>query len=66
MDNQKKAYVLTFYIIIFYAVWTGFELILKDFLDSNITNVNLCQFVKSGIIKNLVWTLPAIILVKYL
>lgn len=65
MDNQKKAYVLTFYIIIFYAVWTGFELILKDFLDSNITNVNLCQFVKSGIIKNLVWTLPAIILVKY-
>ena len=60
----NKTFMLL-YIILFYAIWTYFELFVKDFLDSVITNENLCQFVKSGIIKNIVWTIPAIILVKH-
>lgn len=65
MTNQKKTVTLIFYIIFFYALWTVFEFFAKDFLDGAIENVTLCQFVQSGIIKNLVWTLPAIILVSY-
>ena len=65
MTKEKKISVMTIYIIIFYAIWIVFELIIKDFLDSVIVNVNLCQFVKSGIIKNIVWTFPAIMLVKH-
>lgn len=65
MTKEKKKTVIIIYIIIFYSIWTGFELIAKDFLDSAIVNVNLCQFVKSGIIKNIVWTFPAIMLVKH-
>lgn len=65
MMMKKKITIITVYIIIFYAIWTGFELIIKDFLDGVIVNENLCQFVKSGIIKNIVWTFPAIMLVKH-
>ena len=64
MSNQKKTTVMIIYIVVFYALWTAFELIVKGILDSAITNINICQFVKSGIIKNLVWTLPAVMLVK--
>ncbi len=65
MNKKKKKTVMIIYVILFYAIWTGFELITKDFLNSVIHNVNLCQFVKSGIIKNIVWTFPAIMLVKH-
>ena len=64
MTNQKKTSVLILYIVVFYAVWTAFELIAKDFIDRSIVNVSICQLVKSGIIKNLAWTLPATILVS--
>lgn len=65
MTKKKKTAALIIYIIIFYALWIAFELIMKGILDSAITNVNVCQFVKSGIIKNLAWTLPAIMLVNH-
>lgn len=65
MTKGIKKTVMLLYIIIFYAIWTCFELFVKDFLDSVIINENLFQFVKSGIIKNIVWTIPAIMLVKH-
>jgi len=65
MTNKNKTTTLVIYIIIFYALWTAFELIGKEIIDNTIRNTTLSQFVKSGIIKNLVWTFPAIMLVKY-
>ena len=62
--ERKKSAVLTVYIILFYGAWTAFELIAKNRLNSAIQNTVLCSFVKSGIIKNLVWTLPAILLIR--
>lgn len=53
------------YIILFYAVWAAFELIAKNILDSMIKNAVLCSFIKSGIIKNFIWTLPAILLIQH-
>ncbi len=50
--------------ILFFALWTAFELIVKSRLDNAIQNAVLCAVVKSGIIKNLVWTLPAILLIR--
>ncbi len=65
MKKIDKKTVILLYIIIFYAIWTCFELFVKDSIDSVISNEVLCQLVKSGIIKNIVWTIPAIMLVKY-
>lgn len=64
MEKQKKKLALMIYTVIFYAVWTAFELIVKDRLNLAVKNEILCQLVKSGIIKNLVWTLPAIALIR--
>lgn len=63
MEKQKKKIVWILYIVIFYAVWTAFELFAKDRLSIIIPNEVLCQLVRSGIIKNLVWTLPALLLI---
>lgn len=65
MKRQKLNVILIFYVIIFYAAWTAFELTLKNALDNNIRNVVLCSLVKSAVIKNLVWTLPAILLIRH-
>ncbi|MBR0511011.1 MAG: CPBP family intramembrane metalloprotease [Ruminococcus sp.] len=59
----KKA--LLIYIVLFYAAWAVYELVGRKYLDSAINNdliVELCETV----IKNLVWTLPAMLLIhKY-
>ena len=59
----KKA--LLIYIVLFYAAWAVYELVGRKYLDSVINNdliVELCETV----IKNLVWTLPAVLLIhKY-
>lgn len=59
----KKA--LLIYIVLFYAAWAVYELVGRKYLDSTINNdliVELCETV----IKNLVWTLPAVLLIhKY-
>lgn len=59
----KKA--LLIYIVLFYAAWAVYELLCRKYLDSAINNdliVELCE----NVIKNLVWTLPAVLLIhKY-
>lgn len=64
MTKKKKNTLLIIYTIFFYAIWASFELVVKDILNNSIQNEVLCQLVKSGIIKNLVWTLPAILLIQ--
>lgn len=64
ISGQKKKSVLTIYIIAFYAVWTVFEFFIKDAIDSLIPSNALSQIVKSGIIKNLVWTVSSFILIS--
>lgn len=65
MSNKKKTTVLIFYFIIFYALWAVMELIVRDSIDSTFKNAVVTEFVKEGVIKNLLWTLPAIALIKY-
>ncbi len=68
--NRKKNTSLKFpmlilYVIIFYSIWTMWEFWGKPFISNAIENEYLSQLIKSGVIKNLVWTLPAILLVNY-
>jgi len=65
MKRHKPSAILIVYIIFFYVAWTVFELIAKNALDNTIKNAVLCSFIKSAIIKNLVWTLPAILLIRH-
>ena len=51
----KKNIALIIYIMCFFAIWTAFELLIKDHIGS--------QFIKSGLIKTAVWMLPAMLLV---
>lgn len=49
--------VVVFYCILFYGIWSLFELWLKPAIDS--------QFIKTIIIKNLIWTVPAVYLIYH-
>lgn len=59
-----KITVLIVYVIVFYGIWTAWELWAKELITDAVPNTYLSQFIKSGVIKNLVWTLPALLLVK--
>lgn len=64
MKNTKHFKALLVYIIAFYGTWAVFELVIKDKIDKLINNEIISQLIKSGLIKNLIWTLPAILLIK--
>ena len=55
---KKKYLILTIYCICFFAVWTVFELCIKPQIDS--------QLLRTAVIKNIVWVLPAMLLVHAL
>ena len=56
MTKTKQKYLaLIIYSLCFYAIWSVFELFVKDHIGS--------QLIKSGVIKPAVWVLPAMLLV---
>ncbi len=71
MSNEKKDKfvpipTLIVYSIIFYSAWTAFHFAVEPALQSHISNPTLVTFIGDGIIKNLLWTLPAVLLIaKY-
>lgn len=62
-DKLTKQRVLRIYALVFYVVWTLWELWAKSFVNNAVQNEYLSQFIKSGVIKNLVWTMPALLLI---
>lgn len=64
-NGISKISVLIVYVIVFYGIWTVWEFWAKGLITASVPNEYLSQFIKSGIIKNLVWTLPALMLVKH-
>lgn len=62
---RKKYAALMTYTVIFYGIWTAWEIYFKPWLDTIIENEYAAQFIKSGVIKNLIWTFPAILIIKY-
>lgn len=68
MEKEKKIPLrqIIVYCVIFYAIWTMFELVIKPYISERIQNEYLLTFIKSGLIKNIIWTLPAwLLLVRY-
>ncbi len=63
--TKKKLTTLIIFFICFYGIWAFFELVGKRLLDTCISNEILCQITKSWVIKNLVWTLPAALLIHF-
>ncbi len=55
--------MLIAYTAVFYGIWTIWEFWGKSVVSNAIENTYISQFVKSGVIKNLVWTLPAALLI---
>ncbi|MDE6626046.1 MAG: CPBP family intramembrane metalloprotease [Lachnospiraceae bacterium] len=64
-NNVLKLPALIVYVIVFYSIWTIWEFLGKPFINNAIENEYISQLIKSGVIKNLVWTLPAILLVNH-
>lgn len=56
--------VLIVYTAALYAVWIAWEFWGRGAVDAISDNVAFTQLIKSGIVKNAVWTLPAILLIK--
>lgn len=68
MESNKKHIpvpVIVIYSMLFYTVWAVFTLLIEPLLESSIKNEILLRIIKDGIIKNLVWTVPAILLVHH-
>lgn len=60
----SKYLVLGIYALLFYGIWTAWEFYLSPLISRSIDNEYICQLVKSGVIKNLIWTLPAFLLIS--
>lgn len=63
--KNKVLPVLIVYVIVFYGIWTAWEFWIKPFISNYIDNEFISQLIKSGVIKNSVWTFPAILLIRH-
>lgn len=63
--NKNIILVLILYTICFFSIWAAFELYFKGQIENIFESEYVAQFIKSGIIKNIVWTLPAFFLIGY-
>ncbi len=61
--SKNKALIL--YSIAFYTIWTLFEFLVKPVIDDIFHGEISSQIVKTVVIKNLVWVLPAALLVHH-
>lgn len=65
IEKKSKIPVIILYSLISYGIWSVWEFWGKSAVSNAVENELLSQFVKSGIIKVLVWVLPAVCLVRY-
>ncbi len=63
IKNKRLLAVLAIYTVLFYAAWAVCELVFKDILYSAADNMT-AGIIRNAIVKNLVWTVPALLLVK--
>lgn len=63
MIKQNKVKVLVAYLIAFFSLWALVELVLFEKITSVVGNGVLSEFIREGVIKNLVWTVPAGVLI---
>ncbi len=65
MIKQKKISVFFIYTIVFFVLWTLCEIVVFEFLKAMIDNEVLFRFISNVLVKNLVWTLPAVLLIHH-
>ncbi len=63
IGNNVPVSTLVLYSIIFYLAWTAYHFFIEPLL-MKIPNEALYTFLGDGLIKNLLWTLPAVILIN--
>lgn len=63
--KKTKLYALIIYIVAFYTIWAVYEFFGKPVVNSVFENEAIAMLIKSGVIKNLAWTLPAALLVHH-
>lgn len=61
-NNRIPIRIVIIYCAFFYGIWTLVEWYIKPAISISIDNEYLAQLIESGIIKNIVWTVPAWIL----
>lgn len=62
--SNKLLLTLVIFGILFYGTWALVELVVRDWLASFADPVMLA-LLRDGVIKNLVWTLPALLLIRH-
>ncbi len=66
VKNRKLALTLVIYYILFYGAWAGVGLLIQNHLLSFTGNNEvLIQLFRSGLLKSLIWTVPALLLTKH-
>ncbi len=65
IKNKKLIFALVIFSILFYASWAVVELILKNAFASFFKDEVVMALIRDTLIKNLLWTLPALLLIKH-
>ena len=64
-ELKSKHSVILVYTLVFYGIWSFWEFWVNGVISRAVADKLLAQFIKSGIVKGLIWTLPAVCLVRH-
>lgn len=61
---KQLLHVLIPYCILFFAAWSIYHFVIERWMGQHIASDTIRELIQSGLIKNLVWTLPAWLLLR--
>ena len=64
-EKKAKIPIIIIYSLVFYGVWALWELFGRSAVGSVVSDEVILSFITEGIVKVLVWVLPAVCLVRY-
>lgn len=64
MKRTRKTQILLLYSLLFYGIWSVWELWARAAVGAAVGNACLSRLIQDGVFKNLIWTLPAILLIR--
>ena len=65
IKNKALGLTLVIYTVLFYAIWTVYGFVFAGMIDHALNDNVMIMLIRSGVIKNIVWTLPAIVLIVW-
>lgn len=65
IKNKALGITLVIYTVLFYTAWSVYQFVFAEIIKREVNNEVVSMLISSGAVKNIIWTLPAVVLIVW-